>query len=299
MVVVLKITEIAATIRPRGGRRLSAGRLRDRQSASRLVRRYRHARLDQRRRRSGATPNSATTASLPRSSARRTTRRSSRSLMSCARWRPATTCVRRPWSRTCIAPTATAAPTRERGSDAGEVSDTVSTLIVATQRTGAECTASPADRFASLALRVVALVLGGLSLFAPVSAGAAWWIATLGPPPLGKDVAFSTRVVDRDGRLLRAYATERVAGGCRRGRPMSIRASSPCCLPMRTSASAPIAASIRSRCCARHCNSSRSGHSIRRFDIDHAGGAASGAAQQAQPRRQAPPDGARRRDRTR
>ena len=27
------------------------------------------------------------------------------------------------------------------------------------------------------------------------------------PAPLGKDVAFSTRVVDRDGRLLRAYAT--------------------------------------------------------------------------------------------
>ena len=37
--------------------------------------------------------------------------------------------------------------------------------------------------------------------------GAAWWIASLGPAPLGKDLAFSTRVVDRDGRLLRAYAT--------------------------------------------------------------------------------------------
>jgi penicillin-binding protein 1C len=36
---------------------------------------------------------------------------------------------------------------------------------------------------------------------------AAWRIAALGPAPLGKDVAFSTRVVDRDGRLLRAYAT--------------------------------------------------------------------------------------------
>ncbi|HEV8016673.1 MAG TPA: transglycosylase domain-containing protein, partial [Stellaceae bacterium] len=40
-----------------------------------------------------------------------------------------------------------------------------------------------------------------------VLAAGAWWIATLGPPPLGKDVAFSTRVVGRDGRLLRAYAT--------------------------------------------------------------------------------------------
>ncbi len=38
-------------------------------------------------------------------------------------------------------------------------------------------------------------------------AAAAWWIASLGAPPLGKDIVFSTRVVDRDGRLLRAYAT--------------------------------------------------------------------------------------------
>jgi penicillin-binding protein 1C len=36
---------------------------------------------------------------------------------------------------------------------------------------------------------------------------AAWWIAGLGPAPLGKELEFSTRAVDRDGRLLRAYAT--------------------------------------------------------------------------------------------
>ena len=35
----------------------------------------------------------------------------------------------------------------------------------------------------------------------------AGWIAALGPAPLGTEVVFSTRVVDRDGRLLRAYAT--------------------------------------------------------------------------------------------
>jgi penicillin-binding protein 1C len=34
-----------------------------------------------------------------------------------------------------------------------------------------------------------------------------WWVDALGPAPLGKDIVFSTRVVDRDGRLLRAYAT--------------------------------------------------------------------------------------------
>ena len=38
-------------------------------------------------------------------------------------------------------------------------------------------------------------------------AGVGWWVASLGPAPLGKDLVFSTRVVDRDGRLLRAYAT--------------------------------------------------------------------------------------------
>ena len=35
----------------------------------------------------------------------------------------------------------------------------------------------------------------------------AWWIAALGAAPDGKTIEFSTRVLDRDGRLLRAYAT--------------------------------------------------------------------------------------------
>ena len=52
----------------------------------------------------------------------------------------------------------------------------------------------------------VAIVAGSLACVAAFGAGA-WWIASLGPPPLGKDIAFSTRVADRDGRLLRAYAT--------------------------------------------------------------------------------------------
>jgi penicillin-binding protein 1C len=38
------------------------------------------------------------------------------------------------------------------------------------------------------------------------SAGA-WWISALGPPPLGEGLAFSTLVVDREGRLLRPYTT--------------------------------------------------------------------------------------------
>ncbi len=34
-----------------------------------------------------------------------------------------------------------------------------------------------------------------------------WWIASLGPAPLGQDLEFSKQVLDRNGHLLRAYAT--------------------------------------------------------------------------------------------
>ena len=38
-------------------------------------------------------------------------------------------------------------------------------------------------------------------------AAGAWWISSLGPAPLGEGLAFSTLVVDREGRLLRPYTT--------------------------------------------------------------------------------------------
>jgi penicillin-binding protein 1C len=45
-----------------------------------------------------------------------------------------------------------------------------------------------------------------VALFATATiVAAAWWIASLGPAPLGRDLAFSTLVLDRDGRLLRPY----------------------------------------------------------------------------------------------
>jgi penicillin-binding protein 1C len=50
------------------------------------------------------------------------------------------------------------------------------------------------------------LAAAALATVAVVSTGA-WWIASLGPAPLGEGLAFSTLVVDRDGRLLRPYAT--------------------------------------------------------------------------------------------
>ena len=50
------------------------------------------------------------------------------------------------------------------------------------------------------------ILLAGIVCACALGAGARW-IAGLGRAPLGKDIAFSSRVVDRDGRLLRAYAT--------------------------------------------------------------------------------------------
>ncbi len=62
-----------------------------------------------------------------------------------------------------------------------------------------------ADKSKHLRLRA-ALLAAALGCLSALSA-AAYWIAALGPAPLGKEVEFSIRVVDRDGRLLRAYAT--------------------------------------------------------------------------------------------
>ena len=103
-------------------RRLSAGRLRDRQPAAGVVRRDRHAVVDRGRQGAGAfgVPRRPLQRGV-RARGRRT-RRCSRWPMWCARCRPAATCCRRPMSRTCTGPTASAAPaparSRSRRSDA-------------------------------------------------------------------------------------------------------------------------------------------------------------------------------------
>jgi penicillin-binding protein 1C len=57
--------------------------------------------------------------------------------------------------------------------------------------------------------RRLRFVGAGLSLaFVAMLAAAICWIAGLGPVPLGKTLEFSTQVLDRNGRLLRAYATK-------------------------------------------------------------------------------------------
>jgi penicillin-binding protein 1C len=37
--------------------------------------------------------------------------------------------------------------------------------------------------------------------------GSAWWVYSLGPAPLGHKLKYSKLVVDRHGKLLRAYTT--------------------------------------------------------------------------------------------
>src|SRR5450631_2494032 len=52
------------------------------------------------------------------------------------------------------------------------------------------------------------LILVGFAGAAAVAAlGCGGWVYSLGPPPLGKNLDTSHIVLDRDGRLLRAYAT--------------------------------------------------------------------------------------------
>ncbi|MCZ7643008.1 MAG: penicillin-binding protein 1C [Pseudorhodoplanes sp.] len=53
-------------------------------------------------------------------------------------------------------------------------------------------------------IRLIAAGLAAALLLA--AAGAAGFVASLGPPPLGQGIAYGTVVVDREGRLLRPYA---------------------------------------------------------------------------------------------
>ena len=50
------------------------------------------------------------------------------------------------------------------------------------------------------------LIAASTAIIAVVCA-AVYWVSSLGPAPLGEGLAFSTLVVDRDGKLLRPYAT--------------------------------------------------------------------------------------------
>ncbi|MEZ5890646.1 MAG: penicillin-binding protein 1C [Xanthobacteraceae bacterium] len=65
--------------------------------------------------------------------------------------------------------------------------------------------AVPVKRRRRWLLTLLAEVAG---LVLVIVSAAALWIVSLGPAPVGDRLAFSTQVLDRDGKLLRAYATE-------------------------------------------------------------------------------------------
>ena len=54
---------------------------------------------------------------------------------------------------------------------------------------------------------LVSLTAVTLTLCLALIIAAAWWIEQLGPAPLGKNLTYSAQVMDRNGKLLRAYAT--------------------------------------------------------------------------------------------
>src|SRR5689334_11418178 len=59
-----------------------------------------------------------------------------------------------------------------------------------------------------MVMRTIRLVATGIGAAIIVAALAgAWWVKSLGPVPKGEGLEYSTLVVDRDGRLLRPYAT--------------------------------------------------------------------------------------------
>src|SRR5262249_12418082 len=54
-------------------------------------------------------------------------------------------------------------------------------------------------------LRIILSVISGAIVLILISVAA--FIISLGPPPLGKELEYSTLVLDREGRLLRPFAT--------------------------------------------------------------------------------------------
>src|SRR5215468_4263694 len=61
---------------------------------------------------------------------------------------------------------------------------------------------------AQLILRIARRAVGAGSAAAVLTTAALMlWVASFGPVPLGEGLEFSTTVVDREGRLLRPYAT--------------------------------------------------------------------------------------------
>src|SRR6185312_8036222 len=168
----------AAAVRPRHRRRLSAGRLRDRQSASRLVGRDERAVLDRQRRRAGAFR-------VPRRPLHCGVRpRAERAAGVYGGLRRARRVAR---------------PLRAA---AGEGRGHVSSRPLRPHRHRND----RGDRRQMKLWHAILSAFGGSVALIAVGCGS--WVYALGPAPMGEGLDYSHVVLDRNGHLLRAYATK-------------------------------------------------------------------------------------------
>src|SRR6185312_9430282 len=168
----------AAAVRPRHRRRLSAGRLRDRQSASRLVGRDERAVLDRQRRRAGAFR-------VPRRPLHCGVRpRAERAAGVYGGLRRARRVAR---------------PLRAA---AGEGRGHVSSRPLRPHRHRND----RGDRRQMKLWHAILSAFGGSVALIAVGCGS--WVYALGPAPMGEGHDYSHVVLDRNGHLLRAYATK-------------------------------------------------------------------------------------------
>ena len=288
-----------AAIRPPGRRRLSAGRVRDRQSAARVLGRYWHAVVDHRCAGAGRQPSSATTASRRRSTAqaRRSGGLHRRLRGACGRARQ----IRAPAGkrrRHVLARPFRPHRDRERRGHGGEMSrasyaTTCRSLRLMPGAAGIQiaraslrspslprvpASRGPADASCHVALRCRGVLCAARS----AGVGVVDRRARSGAARRGRS-NFRPACVDRDGRLLRAYATPEgrwrlpaTRAGCRsalfrdavrlRGQALPH--------PSRRRSAGARARGVPAR--------QQRAHRLGRLDADHAGGAAAGAAHRAQ-----------------
>ncbi len=127
--------------------------------------------------------------------------------------------------------------------------------------------------------RALYAAIGAVWLLAAIGGGLTGLFESFGPPPLGRDLEVSTLVLDRNGKLLRAYLTSEgtlaAARHARAGRPdlprsaARLRGQALLQAPRRRSPRLPAR-----RLSIRHAWP----HRLGRLDAHHAGGAAAGAA---------------------
>ena len=199
------MTEPQPRLRPRDRRRLSAGR------ASRSTIRGSSPPARPARWRGSRTRMEPVHTRIPRRPLRRGVRPQGRravgvhaSPMSCARCRPAATCCRRPSSRTCTVRIASAAPAT--GSDRGAKPHANASMTELRSRKR-DVAAAMRRRRAEGRLRRSPRRCRGRSVSAGLCGFAALWVHLARARRRSAKLEFSTLVLDREGRLLRPYAT--------------------------------------------------------------------------------------------